>query len=549
MSVRRIVWFVGALSGAVWGVTPHAQIGNTPPSITVASSVVTVTAGAIATNSGTYSDPNPGDQVTIHAPFPAGGVVTKTGTASGTWTWSFQTPANGPGTYNIAVEANDGKGGRAAKAFTLNVTPAPTLPPAFSYDVALPDPDVCLCLPPYMLQAPNALHTWWAKATGDGPLDINVIGLGVNASESGNLQVSVYNQSGVLVHSGAQPQPASGEYAWPTITVFPSTGELYRIALRVNAPPNTPVARHYRLKLRGAVSLGANSPMQSQAEHDHASWAVHAAAGETFSVSVNSGPEGGATSGVVHLSDPSGAVVQTGTINAPLTVVGAAAGVWTVHVHVEGHYVIAKTGGPDTGVYVNWKTWGHAGVSGTIAPASLPVTVELLDSFGNVYDSLANVSGRYEFTKVSPDVYTVRILVPGVDVPSQTVVVSCERPAVADFVIPSGAGGKVTAGVLRSRAGGRGGFNVQSDGDTTKGELQFQTSTVNFHAHTMSWLVVSADRTKAWFGGIGNDGLAFTAYVEDNGEPGRSDIFQLWVEGVLLTGSGALTGGNVQIHR
>jgi hypothetical protein len=177
------------------------------------------------------------------------------------------------------------------------------------------------------------------------------------------------------------------------------------------------------------------------------------------------------------------------------------------------------------------------------------VTVELLDSFGNVYDSLANVTGRYEFTRVSPDVYTVRILAPGVDVPSQTVVVSCERPAVADFVIPSGAGGKVTAGVLRSRDGGRGGFIVQSDGDTTKGELQFQTATVNFHAHTMSWLVVSADRTRAWFGGIGNDGLSFTAYVEDNGEPGRTDIFQLWVEGVLLTGSGALTGGNVQIHR
>ncbi len=294
--------------------------------------------------------------------------------------------------------------------------------------------------------------------------------------------------------------------------------------------------------------LGANSPTQSQAEHDEAAWAVNASAGETFSVVVNSGSEGGATSGSIHLQDPSGAHVQTGTLNMPMTVAGAMAGMWTVHVHVEGHYLIRKIGGPDTGVYVNWKTWGHGAVSGTISPSTLPVTVEMLDSHGNVYESLSNVIGTYQFTKVSPDVYTVRIVAPGIDVPSQTVVVSCDRPAVANFVIPGSAGGKVTAGVLRSRDGGRGGFNVQTDADGIKGELQFQTATVNFHAHTMTWLVVSTDRTKAWFGGVGNDGLAFTAYVEDNGEPGRSDIFKLWVEGVQVA-AGALTGGNVQIHR
>lgn len=427
--------------------------------------------------------------------------------------------------------------------------PAPVLPPAFSHDLALPDPDACLCLPPYMLQAPNAEHHWWAKATGDGPLDVHVIGLGINPVEAGTLHVSVHSPAGVLVYSGAQSQPVSGEYPWAPITVFPSAGDVYRISLRVSGTPNTPVARHYRLKLRGASLLGANSPLPSQAEHDDANWAVNASAGETFSVVVNSGPEAGATSGAIVLRDPSGAIVQTGSLNTPMTVVGAAAGMWTVHVRVHGHYLIRKTGGPDTGVYVNWLTWGRAGVSGTITPATLPVTVEMLDSEGNVYDSLSNVTGRYEFTKMSPDVYTVRIVAAGVDVPSQTVVVSCDRPAVANFVLNGGSGGKVTAGVLRSRDGGRGGFNVQTDGTGTRGELQFQTGTVNFHAHTMSWLIVSPDRARAWFGGIGTNGLAFTAYVEDNGEPGRSDIFHLWVEGVTLTGSGALSGGNVQIHR
>lgn len=549
MSVRRIVWLVVAVSGVMWGVRPHAQFGNTPPSISIASTVVTVTAGAIATNSGTYSDPNAGDLVTISAPFPSGGVLTKTGTASGTWSWSFQTPASGPSTYNIAVEAKDGKGGAAVRNFTLNVTPAPILPPAFSHDRALPDPEACLCLPPYMLQAPNALHHWWAKATGDGPLDIHVTGMGINPAESGTLQVSVYDAAGVLVHAAAQPQPVSGEHAWAPITVFPAAGGLYRISLRVTGAPNTPVARHYRLKLRGASLLGAQSPLPSQAERDDANWAVNASAGETFAVRVTSVPEGGATTGSIALRDPSGVVVQTGTLNTQMTVVGAAAGMWTVHVRVDGHYRLQKTGGPDTGVYVNWQTWGETVVSGTISPATLPVTVEMLDSEGHVYDSVSNVTGAYQFTKVSPDVYTVRIVVPGFDVPAQTVVVSCERPAVANFVFPGGQGGKVTAGGLRSRDGGRGGFNVQTDGNGTKGELQFQTDSVNFHAHTMSWLTVSSDGTKAWFGGIGNDGLAFTAYVEDNGEPGRSDIFRLWVEGVLLTGSGALTGGNVQIHK
>ena len=65
------------------------------------------------------------------------------------------------------------------------VPPAQVLPPAFSYDLALPDPDACICLPPYMLQAPNAEHHWWAKATGDGPLDVHVIGLGINPAEAG----------------------------------------------------------------------------------------------------------------------------------------------------------------------------------------------------------------------------------------------------------------------------------------------------------------------------------------------------------------------------
>ena len=110
--------------------------------------------------------------------------------------------------------------------------------------------------------------------------------------------------------------------------------------------------------------------------------------------------------------------------------------------------------------------------------------------------------------------------------------------------------GKVTAGTLRTPNRGRGGFNVQSNGGAdVKGELQFQNSGINFHAHTITALSVSPDRTQAWFAGIGRTGQPFVAYVEDNGEPGRNDIFRLWIAGVPQNGGGNLTGGNVQIHK
>ena len=116
--------------------------------------------------------------------------------------------------------------------------------------------------------------------------------------------------------------------------------------------------------------------------------------------------------------------------------------------------------------------------------------------------------------------------------------------------------GKVTAGTLRQPDNGRGGFNVQSDatGAFVKGELQFQKGVgpgaLNFHAPDMTALGVSLDKKKAWFGGTGKDGSSpFLAYVEDNGEPGTNDVFQLWIAGTLQqSGTGALTGGNVQIH-
>jgi len=66
----------------------------------------------------------------------------------------------------------------------------------------------------------------------------------------------------------------------------------------------------------------------------------------------------------------------------------------------------------------------------------------------------------------------------------------------------------------------------------------------------MTALGLSADNRKGWFAGVGRDGRSFTAYVEDNGEPGTADVFKLWVDGVLQTGEGdgTISGGDIQIH-
>jgi hypothetical protein len=126
----------------------------------------------------------------------------------------------------------------------------------------------------------------------------------------------------------------------------------------------------------------------------------------------------------------------------------------------------------------------------------------------------------------------------------------------ADYLASSGtatvatasSSGLVTAGTMRSADGGRGGFNVHGDGVKVWGELQFQNGGLDFHAHEIAALGISTDRRQAWFAGVGKDGRPFRAYVEDNGEPGRDDVFRLWVNDVLQNGDGRLSGGNVQIH-
>jgi protocatechuate 3,4-dioxygenase beta subunit len=108
--------------------------------------------------------------------------------------------------------------------------------------------------------------------------------------------------------------------------------------------------------------------------------------------------------------------------------------------------------------------------------------------------------------------------------------------------------GKVTGGG-RTPTDGRGGFNAINDPvEGMSGELQFQTELTKFHAHRITALGISADKTEAWFAGVGDHGRAFVAGLKDMGEPGVDDVMTLWIAGILQNGDGAVLAGNVQIH-
>ena len=85
---------------------------------------VTVTEGQTATNTGTWSDANAGNTVTLSASV---GTVIKSGTnAGGTWSWSFATTDGPDQSRTVTITANDAAGGVTTTMFSLvvnNVAP------------------------------------------------------------------------------------------------------------------------------------------------------------------------------------------------------------------------------------------------------------------------------------------------------------------------------------------------------------------------------------------------------------------------------------------
>src|ERR671932_1295906 len=102
---------------------------NSAPVIANNNASVNVNEGQTAANTGTWSDANAGDTVTLSANV---GTVTKSGTnASGTWSWSYATTDGPTQSTTVTITANDGNGGVTTTNFSLgvaNVTPAVTAP-------------------------------------------------------------------------------------------------------------------------------------------------------------------------------------------------------------------------------------------------------------------------------------------------------------------------------------------------------------------------------------------------------------------------------------
>jgi hypothetical protein len=112
-----------------------APPANAAPVIARNNASVTVNEGVAAVNTGTWSDANAGDTVTLSASV---GTVTKSGTnASGTWSWSFATSDGPDQSQTVTITANDGTTSTLT-TFSLTVNNvAPTVALSAGNDLAV----------------------------------------------------------------------------------------------------------------------------------------------------------------------------------------------------------------------------------------------------------------------------------------------------------------------------------------------------------------------------------------------------------------------------
>ena len=98
---------------------------NTAPIVNRTNASVVVNEGQTANNTGTWSDSNSGDSVTLSA---SAGAVIKNTTGpgnSGTWSWSYGTTDGPDQSQTVTITANDGHGGISSTTFSLTVNNLP----------------------------------------------------------------------------------------------------------------------------------------------------------------------------------------------------------------------------------------------------------------------------------------------------------------------------------------------------------------------------------------------------------------------------------------
>ena len=96
---------------------------NAEPVVAADSALVTVDEGDLAQNTGTFSDTDSGDEVTITA---SAGTITQDAGNSGTWAWELATTDGPDQGQTVTITATDGEGASSSTSFDLvvnNVAP------------------------------------------------------------------------------------------------------------------------------------------------------------------------------------------------------------------------------------------------------------------------------------------------------------------------------------------------------------------------------------------------------------------------------------------
>ncbi len=262
--------------------------------------------------------------------------------------------------------------------------------------------------------------------------------MSVNSAESGVVSMKVVDPSNVTVGTASVPQPSTGEIAAPPVVVAsPVAGTLYRIEVKVASPSSGPTARHYRLMLNGATVVGTDGTLQAQAEHEDVRWRVNVGASELLDIAVLPAAEASLTTGTVSLIPPGdgapAVVVPLTAAGGVASVASPAAGQWTVAIAgLDGHYLLRKTGGADTGIYAGWNASGSGSLSITVTHNGGTYAAPVLVQVGDAVPFEA--TGTATVPKLRVGSYPVTIV--GTSV-TATATVTCDGVAGVTLDIPN----------------------------------------------------------------------------------------------------------------
>jgi PKD repeat protein len=111
-------WATDPVFGAEFAFKTYVIGGsaNRAPVVAADSSTVTVNEGTAPAMTGTFSDPDGGDTVSLTA---SAGTVTQTGTNAGTWSWT-QPASDEPSSQSVTIKADDGRGLFTTAVFTTS---------------------------------------------------------------------------------------------------------------------------------------------------------------------------------------------------------------------------------------------------------------------------------------------------------------------------------------------------------------------------------------------------------------------------------------------